>query len=59
MALDIRAPLVMAQPPRKVDFAHDIVPLLKARCGECHTGGKYKGSFSLGGKALVFRATDR
>src|SRR5262249_57115190 len=35
MALDIRAPLLMAQPPRKVDFAHDIVPLLKARCGEC------------------------
>src|SRR6516225_5406984 len=31
----------------KVDFAHDIVPLLKARCAECHTAGKYKGSFSL------------
>jgi hypothetical protein len=36
-----------AQPSRKVDFAHDIVPLLQARCGECHTGGKVKGSFSL------------
>ncbi len=22
----------LAQPPKKVDFAHDIVPLLKARC---------------------------
>jgi hypothetical protein len=36
----------LAQPP-KVDFAHDVVPLIKSRCAECHTGGKYKGSFSL------------
>jgi hypothetical protein len=35
-------------PPRKpVDFAHDIAPLIKARCGECHTDGNSKGSFSL------------
>jgi hypothetical protein len=40
------AVLARAQPP-KVDFAHDVVPLLKARCAECHTAGKYKGSFSL------------
>lgn len=38
---------VRAEPPPMVDFAHDIVPLLKARCAECHTSGKYKGSFSL------------
>jgi hypothetical protein len=31
----------------KIDFAHDIVPLLKSRCGQCHTNGKYKGSLSL------------
>src|SRR5438105_15050974 len=36
-----------AQPAKKVDFAHDIIPLLKARCAECHTSGKYKGSLSL------------
>src|SRR5262245_54467230 len=36
-----------AQPAKKVDFAHDIIPLLKARCAECHTAGKYKGSLSL------------
>jgi hypothetical protein len=35
-----------AEPP-KVDFSHDIVPILKARCASCHTNGKYKGSFSL------------
>src|SRR5436309_8704273 len=29
-----------------VDFAHDVLPLLKARCAECHTNGKYKGGVS-------------
>jgi hypothetical protein len=38
---------VPAGAQEKVDFAHEIVPLLKARCAECHTNGKYKGSFSL------------
>jgi hypothetical protein len=36
-----------AEPPKKLDFAHDIVPILKARCAECHTNGKYKGSVSF------------
>ena len=33
--------------PKKIDFAHEIAPLLKARCAECHTNGKYKGSISF------------
>lgn len=36
-----------AAEPAKIDFAHDIVPILKERCAGCHTNGKYKGSFSL------------
>jgi hypothetical protein len=44
-----------AEPPKKVDFAHDIVPLLKARCAECHTNGKSKGSFSLDTRAEVLK----
>jgi hypothetical protein len=36
-----------AQAPQKIDFAHDILPILKARCAECHTNGKYKASFSM------------
>jgi hypothetical protein len=44
-----------AEPAKKVDFAHDIVPLLKARCAECHTNGKYKGSFSLDARADVLK----
>src|SRR5438105_9371422 len=45
-----------AQPAKKVDFAHDIIPLLKARCAECHTSGKYKGSFSLDTREDVLKA---
>jgi hypothetical protein len=33
--------------PKKIDFVHDVAPILKARCGECHTNGKYKGSVSF------------
>ncbi|WP_406693924.1 PSD1 and planctomycete cytochrome C domain-containing protein [Singulisphaera sp. Ch08] len=36
-----------AADPKSVDFAHDIVPLIKDRCAKCHTNGTYKGSFSL------------
>jgi hypothetical protein len=39
-----------AQPGDKrdtIDFAHDIVPILKKHCAECHTSGKYKGGLSL------------
>src|SRR5581483_4298690 len=40
----------------KVDFAHEVVPLLKARCAECHTNGKYKGSFSLDTREEILKA---
>ena len=30
-----------------VDFAHEIVPLLREHCAECHTGDKKKGSLSM------------
>jgi hypothetical protein len=38
-----------------IDFAHDIAPVIKARCGECHTNGKYKSSFSLDTRADVLK----
>jgi hypothetical protein len=31
----------------EVDFAHDIVPLLKQHCGKCHTGDSKKGGLSF------------
>jgi len=48
-AVAIFIPLADAQPPRstKVDFSHDVVPILKTHCAKCHTNGTYKGSLSL------------
>ncbi len=31
----------------KIDFAHQILPLLRDNCIECHTNGKHKGGLSL------------
>lgn len=50
----IHAPL-RADTPGKIDFAHDIVPLIKARCGECHTNGQRKGSLSLDTREEILR----
>jgi hypothetical protein len=41
---------------KKVDFAHDILPLLRSRCAECHTNGKYKGSVSFDSRADLLRS---
>src|SRR5215475_10583230 len=45
-----------AEGPKTVDFAHDIVPLLKARCAKCHTNGKRKGSLSLDTRGAILQA---
>jgi hypothetical protein len=39
-----------------VDFAHDIAPLIKARCAQCHTNGTYKGGFSLDTRESVLKS---
>ncbi|MEO1984348.1 MAG: DUF1549 domain-containing protein, partial [Fuerstiella sp.] len=31
----------------EIDFAHDVVPVLKKHCAECHTGEKSEGGFSF------------
>lgn len=38
---------VADDPASKIDFSHDIAPLIKAHCGKCHTNGKTEGSLSL------------
>ena len=40
---------------KKIDFAHEIVPILKEHCGECHTGDKRKGGFSMNTRALLLQ----
>ena len=34
-------------PAAEIDFAHDVVPVLKTHCAECHTGEKSEGGFSF------------
>ena len=36
-----------ADEPKPSDFAHDVAPILKARCAECHANGTFKGGFSI------------
>ena len=36
-----------------VDFAHDIVPILREHCAECHTGDKKKGGLSLNDRTAL------
>ncbi|QDT53103.1 Planctomycete cytochrome C [Caulifigura coniformis] len=40
----------------EVDFAHDVLPILKAHCAKCHTNGTYKGSFSLDTKTSLLES---
>lgn len=39
-----------------VDFAHEVVPIFKKHCVECHGGEKSKGGFSMNTRALVLEA---
>ncbi len=36
-----------------VDFAHEVVPILRQHCAECHTGSKLKGGFSMNDRAAL------
>ncbi|MCX6920482.1 MAG: DUF1549 domain-containing protein [Verrucomicrobia bacterium] len=39
--------------PAEVDFAHEVVPILRKHCSECHAGDKKKGSFSMNTRAVL------
>jgi len=45
-----------ATAPRPTDLAHDILPLIKQRCAECHTNGKYQGGLSLDDRAAIIKS---
>ena len=54
--LALAASPALAQEPKKVDFAHDIVPILKTHCVKCHANGTYKGSFSFDTRESVLKS---
>ncbi|WP_395752423.1 DUF1549 domain-containing protein [Prosthecobacter sp.] len=39
--------------PAAVDFSHQIVPILREHCAECHAGEKKKGGFSFNDRAAL------
>jgi hypothetical protein len=39
----------------ELDFAHDIAPLIRKHCGECHTGDQKKGSLSLNTRETLLK----
>jgi len=43
----VAAWMVIATGVQGVDFAHDVVPLLRRHCGECHTGDARQGGLSM------------
>lgn len=42
----------------EVDFSHQIVPLLRKHCAECHAGDKLKGGFSMNDRASLLRGSE-
>lgn len=40
----------------KVDFSHDVLPILKTRCASCHTNGTYKGGLSLDTRETLLKS---
>lgn len=40
----------------KTDFAHDVLPVLKAKCAKCHTNGTYKGGLSLDTREALLKS---
>jgi hypothetical protein len=50
------SPISAQEADRKIDFAHDVVPILKAKCAKCHTNGTYKNGLSLDTRADLLKA---
>ncbi|MCA9069338.1 MAG: hypothetical protein KDA84_10465, partial [Planctomycetaceae bacterium] len=47
---------VHAADSKAVDFAHDVVPVLKKHCAECHGDKQSKGGFSINTRELILDA---
>jgi hypothetical protein len=54
VALGISTAIAIAD-DKPVDFAHEVVPILKSHCAKCHTNGTYKGSISFDTRADIVK----
>lgn len=53
LPLFLAANLAAEEPPAQFDFAHRVVPILKAHCVECHGGRRTEGEFSINTREAV------
>ncbi len=49
---------LIAQSLWAVDFVHEIAPILKKNCAECHMEGKHKGGFSMNTREELMKEND-
>ena len=47
-----------SQEEEKIDFVHDVAPVLKKHCGKCHLGEKKKGGFSMNSRASLLEGSE-
>ncbi|MEX0939473.1 MAG: PSD1 and planctomycete cytochrome C domain-containing protein [Pirellulales bacterium] len=52
--LGLVSPVAAQEPP--IDFAHDVVPILKSHCVECHSGVEPEGAVSMDSRELLLDA---
>lgn len=43
-------------PGDEIDFAHDVVPILRKHCTQCHANGTYKGGLSLDTRSTLLKS---
>lgn len=48
----------IAQPILAVDFVHEVAPILKKHCAECHMGTKHKGGFAMNTREELMTEND-
>jgi hypothetical protein len=47
-----------AEKQEAVDFSHEIVPILREHCAECHAGDKKKGGFSFNDRKALLEGSE-
>jgi hypothetical protein len=50
------SPQINISAKERIDFAHDVLPLLKAHCIKCHTGDEPEGGFSMATREALLSA---
>ena len=49
---------LLTQPLLAVDFVHQVAPILKKHCAECHMGDKHKGGFTMNTREELMNEND-